>query len=141
MCSLAGCNYLAVLVAAVAHWLLGGLWYSVVFKNAWMAEMGLSAEAMKGPDAAKKGMKAMLIGFFVGFIMVCTLSALMKITGMITLRDAAVLAATLWFGFIATTTFNGILYEGKSLKLWLINNGYQLAGLLLAAGILAYVYI
>ena len=30
-------NYLAVFVAAIAYWLLGALWYGVLFGEAWMA--------------------------------------------------------------------------------------------------------
>ena len=30
-------NYLAVFVAAVAYWVLGALWYGVLFNKPWMA--------------------------------------------------------------------------------------------------------
>ena len=37
-------NYLAVVAAAVAAFVLGGLWYSLLFGKAWMALTGITEE-------------------------------------------------------------------------------------------------
>lgn len=47
-------NYLAVIAAAVATFLLGGLWYSsALFGKAWQREAGVSEAQMKNADMAK----------------------------------------------------------------------------------------
>src|SRR5205814_7334198 len=40
-------NYLAVLVSGIVIFLLGGLWYSVLFKKPWIRLMGIPEEKMK----------------------------------------------------------------------------------------------
>ncbi len=41
-------NYFAVIVATLAHYLLGGLWYSpALFLNQWLDGMGMTREDAK----------------------------------------------------------------------------------------------
>ena len=42
----AGINYLAILIAAVASWLAGAVWYMALAKP-WMAAIGVTAEQIK----------------------------------------------------------------------------------------------
>ena len=47
-------NYVAVLVAAVGSFLLGGLWYSpALFGKAWQREAGLSDEQLKSGNMGR----------------------------------------------------------------------------------------
>jgi len=47
-------NYLAIFVAALSTFLIGGLWYSpVVFGKAWMRENGFTEESLKGGNMIK----------------------------------------------------------------------------------------
>ena len=43
----AGMNYLAILIAAVAAWLAGAVWYMSLGKI-WMAALGMTPEKMRG---------------------------------------------------------------------------------------------
>ena len=48
-------NYLAVVVAAIAYWLLGAVWFAVIFTKPWMQLEHIPPEqaaAMKGAAAA-----------------------------------------------------------------------------------------
>ena len=46
-------NYLAVLVSAIAIFILGGLWYSkALFAKTWIALMGITEEQMKAKPSA-----------------------------------------------------------------------------------------
>ena len=42
-----------------------------------------------------------------------------------------------WLGFIAPVTLGSVLWDGKPMKLWMINAGYYLVGLLIMGVILA----
>ena len=47
-------NWLAVLAALVAAFVLGGAWYSkALFGNAWMQDVGLTEEAIKNGNMAR----------------------------------------------------------------------------------------
>jgi hypothetical protein len=47
-------NWLAVVVAAIACFLLGGLWYSpVLFGKAWQRETGLTDEKLRNGNMVK----------------------------------------------------------------------------------------
>src|SRR5215207_9948777 len=61
-------NWLAVLVAAVAYFVLGGLWYSkALFGARWAQLMKLD---MSNPDL-KKGMGGMMVSTFVLILIIC----------------------------------------------------------------------
>lgn len=55
-------NYLAVLVSGVVIFVLGGLWYSVLFKKPWIRLMGIPEEQMK------EGSGAMPLLFLMAFL-------------------------------------------------------------------------
>ncbi|HNV31146.1 MAG TPA: DUF1761 domain-containing protein, partial [Cyclobacteriaceae bacterium] len=56
-------NYLAILVAALSTFLIGGLWYSpALFGKAWMKENGFTEESMKGGNMVKIFGLAFILG-------------------------------------------------------------------------------
>ncbi len=47
-------NYLAVICAALAHWLVGGLWYGALFGNKWIELMGgINRESLRFNNRAR----------------------------------------------------------------------------------------
>ena len=133
-------NYLAVLVAAVASMVVGFLWYGPVFGKVWMKEMGMSKEKM---DAAmKRSMGRSYALMFVGSLVMSYVlahatifaGAYFKITGV----SAGLMSGFWnWMGFVAPVTLGSVLWEGKSWKLWVLNNGYYLVTLLVMGTILS----
>ena len=125
-------NYLAVIAAAVATFLLGGLWYSpALFGKAWQREAGVTEERMKSAN--------MTLIFGLTFV----LSLIAAWVFALFLGPRPPLALGLGAGFSAglcwVAASFGINYqfERKSLKLWLINGGYHtlqftIVGLILA---------
>src|SRR3982074_2455227 len=58
-------NYLAVLVAGLVIFLIGGLWYSpLLFAKKWIALQGRTEEQMRA-DAAGSNMPLMYLGAFI----------------------------------------------------------------------------
>lgn len=127
-------NLWAVLVASLAAFVIGGLWYSpLLFANSWMKEAGLDEEQLKNGNMAK------IFGLAFIFIFVMTFNLAMF------LNDPAIdMAAGLFYGFL--TGFGWVslalavnsLYERKSWKYMIINGGYwtivfTLAGLILGS--------
>lgn len=124
-------NWLAVIVAALSAFLVGGIWYSpALFANAWITDSKLTADELKaGSKLRSFGMTAVF-----SLIMAANLAAF--------LADAKTdLAWGTTAGFLAGIwTFSAIaihsLFELKSWRLILINGGYSLVSLTLMGAIL-----
>src|SRR3989344_841593 len=100
-------NLLAVLVVAIISMVIGALWYSpLLFGNLWMKLMKITKA-----DIEKAKKKSMTGNYIASFIAILLLS----------------------LGFIATTFLNSVLWENKSVKLYLINILHYLVVFLVAA--------
>jgi len=118
-------NYVHVLVVTVAGFMLGALWYSVLFGKAWMAEMKITPE-MAAAERAKGGMAGFLVkGFVLTLLSTLGLAALIVAHGSPNWKHGA--AFVLFVGLFGPVMrlLNGGVYEKKSLKLQLINAGHE----------------
>jgi len=125
-------NWLAVIVATLVFYAIGGLWYSpVLFGNAWMKEVGLTKE-----DARKANMtKIMLITCLLSLIMVTNLAFFLN-DPKINAGSGALYGFLTGFGWVAMSIALMALYEMRSLKYILINAGYVTVGFTVAGLIL-----
>lgn len=124
-------NWLAVIVAGVSAFILGGVWYSpALFGKAWMTENDLTVEEVQ------KGNKAKIFGW--SFI----LSMIMAVNLAMFLADPAMdLAMSIVYGLLTGLwIFCGIaivgLFEHKSARYIFINGGYMLVALALMGAIM-----
>lgn len=128
-------HYLGILLAAAAMFGVGSVWYSpVLFAKAWAREAGM--DPSQKPDARTLGK---IFGATFALLLVCA-----------TVLDLLISNSTagegilhgLFMGFLggliasAVTAVNH-LFESKSLKLFLINAGYDVLGFCLMGVILA----
>lgn len=117
--SLESVNYFAVLVAALSAFVIGGLWYSVLFAKPWMVENGFDEEKLKNSNMGMIFGGSFIFSLIISFVLVLFLGPE---------RDAA-FGATAGFmaGLFWVATAMGItyLFERKSIKLFLINAGYH----------------
>ena len=128
-------NYLAVLVAGVVIFLLGGLWYSpVMFAKKWMALQGRSAEDMSGGG----NMAAMYVQVFVcGLLTAWVLAILIEFLPVLDVMRAVKLAVLCWLGLSAATSYGTAMFSMKPKSLWAIDTGFNLVSFIVAAVILA----
>lgn len=130
-------NWIAVIVAAVAHFFIGWLWFSVLFMKPWMKEMGL---AKLTPKQRKEGMKEMprnmAINFVTLLITAWVLSWIIQSLKMSGAAGGVQTAVWIWLGFFATTMVNTVLWEKRSWKLYGINVSHHLVGLVVMGLIL-----
>jgi hypothetical protein len=129
-----GVNYLAVFVAALVNFVVGWLWYGPLFGKMWKSLMGFTDESIK--NMKMKPMVAMFLGFVSSLIMACVLARLLIVYGAYDLTGAWSLAFLVWIGFLVTTSASGYLWEGKPLKLFVLNIAYQLVAVFLTAVVL-----
>ena len=125
-------NYLAVLVAALVTFVIGGIWYSpAVFGKAWMKENGFTEESLKNRNMAK----------IFGLSFVLGLIAAFNLAFFIGPEDNPATGA-LWgflagFGWVATFIGTHYLFERRSFRLYVINAGYAVVTLTVMGMILA----
>jgi len=111
-------NYLAVVVAAVSSFLIGGVWYSpLLFAAAWQREAGLT------DDQVRKGAGRAFGGAFVLSLVVATNLGffLGKHAGIAWGSGAGALAGIGWAAASLATVF---LFERRSVMLIVIDGGY-----------------
>ena len=133
-------NYLAVGGAAIASMVIGFLWYGPLFGKMWMALSGITQEQIAA--SKKKGMTKQYALMFVGSLVMAYVLAHALVFASAYLKTSGVSAGLMagfwnWLGFVAPVTLGSVLWEGKSPKLWILNNGYYLVSLLLMGVILA----
>lgn len=125
-------NHLAVLVAALASFILGGAWYAPgVFGRAWMRECGFTAELL----AQKGGMgRIFAVSFVFEYLMAYNLAAFIGPKGSLAFGLFAGAAAGV--GWVALAFGVTYLFERRSLKLFLINAGYHAVAFAMMGAIL-----
>lgn len=127
-------NHYAILVCALIQWFLGAIWYSpVLFAKPWMAIVGIQPG-----NAKKSSMITGMILSFVGSLMLSFVLAHMVIwAGATTAAWGALIGFIAWAGFMAAPLAASYVYEGRPFKLFAINLGYWLVGLVVSGILLA----
>src|SRR6202171_6823876 len=110
-------NFLAVLVAAVVMFILGGLWYSpVLFVKKWVALQGKTEEQMRA-EAASANMPLMYISAFVCSLITAIVMAhiLVHIASIIPTGavHGAFFGFMAWLGFVAPVALATAMFSGK----------------------------
>jgi hypothetical protein len=124
-------NWLAVIVAAVAYWILGAIWYAQpVFGNAWIRAGGIEITEGQRPGAA-----VYIIPLIGNFLAVVATAMLAVATGTTEAADAIVLGLVVWGGYAVSLTLNSATFDTRPqpVTYFLISVGYHLVGLVGAA--------
>ena len=126
-------NYLAVLVAAIAGFSVGSVWYGPLFGKMWQTEMGFTKE---NPPEDKHPAKTLAIAFICTFVMSFMIAHLMSdhFEGWI---GGVHLGGELAIGFSVTAIGIHYLFQKRSLKLWIIDSAYLTFILILMSVIIA----
>lgn len=122
-------NLLAVLLCGIASMVLGSLWYSpVLFGKTWMKEMGINEKDMKKPD--KKSMALTYLVALVGSLITAyVLAHILNFAAADTITKGLQAGFWVWLGFFATKNLGVVLWEGKSVSLYIIHSTYDLVNL------------
>lgn len=113
-------NWLAVIGAALAGFVIGGLWYGPLFGKVWQRESGLSDEKLKSANMAQIFGIAFVLNLVASFILGHVLATYSH-PG---LHVSAMIGLGIGLGFVATSVGVNYLFARKSLKLFLIDGGY-----------------
>ena len=111
-------NWLAVLLAALAGFIVGGLWYSVLFAKVWQREAGVTDEQLK------HGTVRVFVGsFLLAVVMAVVLAAFIGDGGAGFGALAGLATGAAW---VAAALGVNYLFERRSLTLFAINASYNI---------------
>ncbi len=116
-------HWIAILVAAVSGFMIGGLWYGPLFGKAWQAARGISDDAMKNANMPMIFGLTFVLNLVAAFILDHTLATY---TGLDTVTKVMI-ASGVALGFIIPAIGANYLFSRQSLRLFLIDSGYWLA--------------
>jgi len=124
-------NWLAVLVAGISAFVLGGVWYSpALFGKAWMTENNMTV------DDVKRGNKGKIFGW--SFILSLVMAA--NLGMFISTPDMNLSQGLMYGALTGVWIFCGIaivgLFEHKSARYIFINGGYMIVALTLMGAII-----
>ena len=125
-------NYAAVIVAALAYWLLGAVWYGVVFGKQWMALENISMEQAKSMNPVLP----YIISFVLNLLIAYSLAQICIWRNANTAGRGASVGVLLWIGFVGPITYTTYMYEMRPKELFAINEFYPLAGMVLMGAII-----
>ncbi|MEK6888613.1 MAG: DUF1761 domain-containing protein [Nanoarchaeota archaeon] len=130
-------NFVAILIASIVSFVLGAVWYSPgLFGNIWARLSGMSEKGMK--KNKQKGMvKLYIINFIFTLVMAYVLSHVIGWAQDVDFTGGAATGFGMWAGFILPLLVGSLLWEKKSMWLFIINAGYWLVSLVFMGGIIA----
>lgn len=117
-------NFLAILVSAVIYWLLGALWYGVLFSKPWMALEHINMNDAKSMNPVLPYIITFLLNLLIAYV----LSLISTWRTVDTAAKGASLGILLWIGFLGPVTFTTYMYEMRPMQLFAINELYPLFG-------------
>lgn len=134
-------NMVALIIAVVANFILGFLWFTPIFGKVWAREMKFDTTQKPPTSALVKGMIFMVIGnFFMAWVFAHNIAVWNPLTWGLPADPnmspaSSAIAATVftWLGFYLPGDLSSVAWENKSWTLFFINTGYHFAQLLVAA--------
>ena len=125
-------NYLAVLVAAIANYVIATIWYAGLFGGLWKKLTGI--QDMK---PAPLNIVLVLVGSVImSYVLYHSITFGDAYVHMSGVQGGLMGGFFSWIGFIAPVTLCTKLYEKKPWGLWLLDNGFWLISLLVMGAIL-----
>ena len=112
-------NWLSIVVAAIAAWLFGGVYYSALGKQ-WMAAQGKTMEQCQAEMASKSGAQKaapFILVFIAEIIIAWAMYGILVHMNAFTLRGGTISAALVWFGFVVTTVTANYAFHGRNVTL------------------------
>ncbi|MBI9012434.1 MAG: DUF1761 domain-containing protein [Clostridiales bacterium] len=117
-------SIVGLIVGTLINMGLGALWYSnVLFSKSWMKEANITEDDIKNPDKmgvvyALTALTALLTSFVLGMLILNL--------GIDTILEGLFFALVLWVGTNIPPIIKNWGFENRTLKLGMINHGYDL---------------
>ncbi len=118
-------NYLAIIVGVIFNQLLGAAWYRT-WATPWMADVGMTIEDMEAMRGTPMQWLPYVIAILSTLVFSFVLALLIQGLDASGVFEGLLLGLLVAVGFIGTSFATTYSFEGRSLRLFLINIGYPL---------------
>jgi hypothetical protein len=125
-------NYAAVVVAAIAYWILGAIWYGVLFSKPWMTLEAMSEIHAKSMNPVLPYVVTLGLNVLIAY----SLAQICIWRSANTIGRGASVGVLLWIGLVGPVTFTTYMYEMRPWQLFAINQFYPLFGFVLMGAII-----
>ena len=130
-------NWIALVVASISVFLVGWVWYGMIFGKAWRESVGMTEEDLKKGNMPLIMGLSLVVAFIAAFFMNYFINVMHEPeTNYHTFQHGALHGAMLAFFTIMPALVTNALYELKSWKYILINVGYWMVSLAVMGGII-----
>jgi hypothetical protein len=128
-------NFLAVAVAAVVAFIIGGLWYSpLLFARLWVKAHGYTDEQVK--EMQKDATKAYAVTLVCDFLIALAIAVLVSYIHMERCVQGLKLGLLIWAGFAFPLGLTASMFSEKRITVFYIDTAYQFVYLVLMGAIL-----
>ena len=128
-------NYVHIAVCGLIYFIIGALWYSLLFRKSWIALVGRAMPT----EEARKGMPLMFgITFVLNLIITFATACVIYFVSPNSLAGALKVAALLGVGLVGPTCAMNNMYAQRPFKLTLIDSGYHIAAIAVVSVILTF---
>jgi len=119
-------NYTAIIVATIAQFIFGAIWYMPIFGKTWGKIHGFDQVAPDKQKEMMKGMWKLLVVQFI-FTLITTVVFAYLLTGFTSNLSVYCLAFFFWLGFLLPTQVAAVIFGGTK-------PGWVMAKIAIAAG-------
>ena len=124
-------NWLAVIVSAIANMIIGAIWYGVLAEP-WLEGIGKTREWANENQRPTDYIIALVNSILMAFF----LANVMAWAGVSGFGGGLLMGLFMWLGFTGFSFAANHAFEGRSMKLWAVNAGIYLVGLMVMGIIL-----
>lgn len=130
-----GINLVAVVLAAVAAFVFGGVWYGMLGRH-WMAALGKTEAELTATGRSMAVLFALTLAAELGVALM--LAGLLAHLGHVTLYGGVISAALLWAGLVFPVHLVNYGFQGAPWSLAMVDGGHWLGVLLVEGAILGW---
>ncbi len=125
----------AILVAAVAGWIFGAIWYGILSKP-YQRALGLNPDDCKDK---KMPVAPMIVAFVAALVMSAVLFQLLTNLGVLDVKGAALAGLTIGVGFLLTSILVNNMFQQKPFTLTIIDGGHWVLAVVVEAVVLSLI--
>ena len=130
-------NWLAVLVAGFAMFMIGGVWYGAVFAKLWQRLHGYTDEQVKAMQKARPPQvffSIMIVAYLLGALVMSVFVVNLNLRGAF---GGAVFGAFLWLFATTAIGLTDHISRTRPFAAYMLDSAYQLVAFIAAGAILA----
>jgi hypothetical protein len=116
-----GVNYLAVIVAAIAAFAIGAVWYSFLFSKLWLEAVEIDKDELGQRRSPLPFVIAIIAYVVMAWVLAVVIASIWR--GSADFGDGILAGFMVWLGFILTTTAVNYAFPGRRPALTAIDAG------------------